>query len=132
MKAKYAYITPNGLTSLQRFVAACAGGIAGVVTIIVATLRALDWECTHMGSGCNDGQGQIVLVELVPAMFIGGALVAWVWTALTAAIPSESVFSSVFVYDGPRPVINFFFAVALVVSFWLAVGYAAFRLLRWD
>jgi hypothetical protein len=69
------------------------GGIAGAVGIVVAVIAELDWECRYRNRGCNDGQGGIVLVVLVPMMFLVGTLLGSVWAWLRIRLPPSSILS---------------------------------------
>ncbi len=82
--------------------ASLLGGTSGSISVIIALILDLKWECVYRARGCYDGQGGIVLVVLVPLMFVVGCLVGLFWTWVTSRVPSNSLYASVFAYNGPQ------------------------------
>jgi hypothetical protein len=109
--------------------ASLLGGIAGSISVIIAQIADLKWECAYRARGCFDGQGGIVLVVLVPVMFVVGCLVGLLWTWLTSRTPSNSVYASVFAYNGPQKRKNRLIATALSVGLWCLICSGLFGLM---
>jgi hypothetical protein len=103
------------------------GGLGGAVGIIVAVIADLDWECRYRNSGCNDGQGGIVLVVLVPAMFVVGTLFGSLWPWLKAKIPPSSILAQN--YTGTRKVQSQIIGWTLPLGLWCLVCFGLFLLL---
>jgi hypothetical protein len=77
---------------LRRYFASIIlGGLAGAASIIAAVIADLKWECWRWNRGCYDGQGGVVLVVLVPAMFVIGSLLGCLWTWLKTKLPPSSI-----------------------------------------
>jgi hypothetical protein len=103
------------------------GGLGGAVGIIVAVIADLDWECRYRNSGCNDGQGGIALVVLVPAMFVVGTLLGSLWPWLKAKIPPSSILAQN--YTGTRKLQNQIIGWTLPFGLWCLVCFGLLLLL---
>ena len=103
------------------------GGLAGAVGIIVAVIADLDWECRYRNSACNDGQGGIVLVVLVPVMFVVGSVLGSSWPWLKAKIPPSSILAQN--YTGTRKVQSRIIGWVLPLGLWSLVSFGLFLLL---
>jgi hypothetical protein len=112
---------------IRYFASSVVGGAAGAVSIIIAVIADLWWECKYQNRGCYDGQGGIVLVVLVPAMFVAGCFLGAVWTWLTSLLPSKSIFTSIYNYDGDRPGQNYTLAAGVSIGLWCAICFGLFR-----
>jgi hypothetical protein len=103
------------------------GGLSGAVSIIVAVIGSLNWECRHWDRGCYDGQGGIVLVELVPLMFIIGGLLGASWAWLRPKLPSAEVLTRKHI--GPWNLQWLVVRLALPIGFWCLMCISLFWLL---
>src|SRR6266568_1202223 len=113
----------------QYLVVSLLGGFAGVVTTIVATVAEVDWDCSHRGRDCHDGQSGMIMMLTVPFMFVLGILASLIWTWITCRVPSNRLFASVFTYSGSRPWTNGILSLLLAVCLWIAIGYVIFRMM---
>ena len=127
--SKSEVVGPRRVRGAVYFGSALLGGFAGATAIFIAVLADLDWECRHRNLGCHDGQGGIVLVELIPIMSIVGSALGLLWTWVTAHLPSDSMFAmfaSVAVYDGKNKALNWFSGILVAVGLWCVGCYALF------
>jgi hypothetical protein len=92
--------TSEGKIALQYLVSIALGALAGAVGIIVAVIAELKWACWYGNINCNDGQGGIILVVLVPAMCVAGGLAGGLWPWLKAKTSSSSMLGQINVRPG--------------------------------
>ena len=119
--------TTSEIGPARYFVYVILGGIGGAVGIIVALIAELDWECWHKNIGCNDGQGGIVLIFLVPVMFVVGSLLGSLWPWLKAKIPPSSILS--LNYIGAQKVQSRIVGWTLPLGLWVIFCFGLFLLL---
>jgi hypothetical protein len=120
-------MTSEGRQTLRYLGSFILGGLAGAVAISVAVFNDLGWECTHRNRGCNDGQGGIVLVVLVPVMFVVGGLLGCFWRWFRSRLPESS--SWVQNNSGARAFPNLVIRLTLPVLLWCLICFGLFRLL---
>ena len=92
------------------------GGLGGEFCAVSSVFLSLSMWCSHHPQPCNDAQGGIVLIFLLPIGVIGGSLFACWWTRLTIKIPEKSVWTSIFIYSGPSRVLNWCCAMTVPVA----------------
>lgn len=119
-------IASEGQQLRRYLVSIILGGFAGAVAIIVALIADLDWECKRWNRGCNDGQGGIVLVVLVPVMFVAGSLLGCLWTWLRSKLPSSSMLAQN--YTGSSKLQHRITRSALPIMLWSLICFGLFCL----
>src|SRR5262249_25508585 len=76
------------------FISAMLGGIAGGFCAICGVFLSLSMWCSHHPQPCNDAQGGIILIFMLPVGIVCSSLLASWWTRLTMKIPEESPWAS--------------------------------------
>lgn len=105
----------------QRILASLAGGVAGEFCAVCSLFLSLSMWCSHQPQPCNDAQGDVALIYLVPIGACCGSVLALFWTWLTLKIPEDSAWTSVFIYSGRSRIRNVCCAIAVPTAFCLAV-----------
>lgn len=113
---------------MRRYLASIIlGGFAGAAAIIAAVIANLKWDCWRWNRGCYDGQGGIVLVVLVPAMFVIGSLLGCFWTWLTTKFPTSSILAHN--YAGAVNLQGRIIRATLPIGLWSLICFGLFLLL---
>jgi hypothetical protein len=113
----------------QYLSAALRGALGGAIAIVIALIADLNWECAYRNRGCHDGQGGIVLVVLVPWMFVVGGFLGWFWAWVCSFLSTDSIFASIYLYNGQRNLLNRVVSAALSIGLWCLITTGLFLLL---
>jgi|HubBroStandDraft_5_1064220.scaffolds.fasta_scaffold217805_2 hypothetical protein len=113
----------------QYFVPGLLGGVAGEFCGVGSLFLSLWFSCLGKGPSCNTAQGDMGLMITVPTGAFLGSLLALFWTWATLRIPPESPWSSVWCYSGPSRILNWTYAIAIQIAFWVLVTWSFARLM---
>ncbi|HEY2469779.1 MAG TPA: hypothetical protein VGI45_18310 [Terracidiphilus sp.] len=105
----------------QRILAGLAGGIAGEFCAVCSLFLSLSMWCSHQPQPCNDAQGDVAFIYLLPIGACCGSVLALFWTWLTLKISDDTAWASVFIYSGPSRIRNLCCVFVVPLAFYFAV-----------
>ena len=118
--ALFAFVIAPSVRRWHYAIAILSGGVTGEVCGVGSLFLSL-WLSCQGHSPCNTAQGDMGLIVTVPVGSFLGTLLAIGWTWLTLRIPSKSPWASICRYSGPSRILNWSYAIAIQVMFWVCV-----------